>query len=172
MFTDAYRLAADAARWALRFYRDHFWLVFGLSMVPTVQRFWVIEFGPPTPVAVASEIVVALVRVALVVAVVRLMATPGMWHRLKAGITARRTAFLLQWLILALAFVVFDVIPMLLIGAFVPEDSRSVVNATLVAVKNPTVIAFTVLWLSGIAHTLATSTTVRGSSRTEGSRHR
>ncbi len=155
MFT-ALTLARQAAAWALRFYREHFWLVFGLSMVPTVQRFWVIEFGPPSPLAVVSEVLVALVRIALVVAVVKLLATPGMWERLKAGIGARRTTFLLQWVILGLAFVVFDVIPMLLIGRFVPEGSQTVVNATLVAVKNPTVIAGTILWMAGVAHALST----------------
>ena len=154
--SDALTLARDAFAWALRFYRDHFWLVFGLSLVPTLQRFWVIEFGPPTPVAVASEVVVALVRIALVVAVVKLLATPGMWERIKSGITFRRTAFLLQWVILGLAFVVFDVIPTLLIGRLVPADAQSTVNATLVAVKNPTVIALTILWLAGIAYVLST----------------
>jgi hypothetical protein len=154
--SDALQVARDALAWALRFYRDHFWLVFGLSLVPTAQRYWVIEYDPPTPVAVVSEVLVALVRIALVVAVVKLMATPGMWQRLKTGITLRRSAFLLQWVILGLAFVVFDVIPAVLIGLLVPADTQNVVNATLVAVKNPTVIAMTILWMAGIAHTLST----------------
>src|SRR5687767_11991003 len=98
---DTLQLCRAAATWALRFYRDHFWLVFGLSLVPSVQRFLVIRFSPPGPVAVTSEVLVALVRIALVVAVLRLLVagTGGadMWARVKAGIDARRTAFLLQW---------------------------------------------------------------------------
>ncbi len=154
--SDALQVARDALAWALRFYRDHFWLVFGLSLVPTLQRYWVIGYDPPTPVAVVSEVLVSLVRITLVVAVVKLMATPGMWQRLKTAITVRRTAFLLQWVILGLAFVVFDVIPTLLIGLLVPADAQDVVHATLVAVKNPTVIAMTILWMAGVAYTLST----------------
>jgi NADH:ubiquinone oxidoreductase subunit 3 (subunit A) len=159
---DALCLARAAATWAIRFYRDHFWLVFGLSLVPTVQRFLVIGSDPPAAVAIGSEVLVALVRILLVVAVVRLMlaglGTDGRtaWARLRRGIAGRRTAFALQWVILALAFVVFDVIPNVLIALLVPESARTMATATLVAVKNPTVIALTVLWLAGIAHALST----------------
>ena len=31
-------LARAAAIWALRFYRAHFWVVFGLSVIPAIQR--------------------------------------------------------------------------------------------------------------------------------------
>lgn len=149
--SDALSLCRTAALWGFRFYRDHFWLVLGLSLIPTVQRFLVVEYKPSLWISISTEVLVTFVRLALVVVIVRgLLAEVGRhdaWARLRRGITARRTAFLLQWVILAIAFVIFDVVPNLLI-------SSPFVTAVLVAVKNPTVIAFTLLWMAGIAYGL------------------
>jgi hypothetical protein len=153
-------LSGEALRWALRFYGRHTLLVFGLSLVPTVQRFVVVGYDVPTAAAVSSEVLVALVRLLLVVLVVRLMLAElgcrggPAWRRLTAAIGARRTEFWLQWVVLAAAFVVFDVLPTVAIALWVPESARDTVNATLVAVKNPTVIAMTVLWMAGVARML------------------
>ncbi|RKN34528.1 hypothetical protein [Micromonospora musae] len=159
----ALALSKAALGWAARFYGHHPLLVIGLSLVPTVQRFLVVRFDVATPVAVTTEVLVVLVRLLLLLLTAGLMlrelAATGIdrraaWSRLTAGIDARPVAFWLQWVVLAAAFVVFDVIPNAVIAAAVPEASRETVTAVVVAVKNPTVIAFTFLWLVGIARTL------------------
>ncbi|WP_143175585.1 hypothetical protein [Cryptosporangium aurantiacum] len=139
-------------------------LVLGLSLVPTVQRFLVVHYDVPAAVAVGSEILVAGVRVLLVVLVVRLLAREltgehglggrAALRRLSTAIDARRGAFWFQWIVLGAAFVVCDVLPNAAVAAWVPDGARDVVTATMVAVKNPTVIAFTVLWIVGIGRTL------------------
>jgi hypothetical protein len=149
-----------AATWAARFYLHHFALVFGLSMIPTLQRFAIVRWDPPAAVSITTEVLVALTRILLAALVVRMMVVESgfagreAWARLMAGIDARRIAFWGQWVLLAAAFVVFDVVPNALIATVVPESARNLVTAWLVAVKNPTIIAFTVLWMAGIARTL------------------
>lgn len=153
-------LAHAAATWAGGFYLHHFTLVFGLSLIPTVQRFAVVRWGPPPAVSVTTEVLVAVARVLLVVVAVRLMiASTGLgaataWSRLKAGIDADPVAFWGQWVLLAVAFLIFDVLPNALIATVVPEPSRDLVTAWLVALKNPTIIACTMLWMIGIGHAL------------------
>ncbi|SDT72384.1 hypothetical protein [Actinoplanes derwentensis] len=160
---DSLSLGRAAARWAGGFYLRHVILVLGLSLIPTAQRFTVISQDVPPAVSIAGEVLVMLVRILLFVLVVRLMldelAAAGIgrresWARLKAGLHARRLAFWGQWVLLIIAFVIFDVLPETLIATVVPESARETATAWLVAVKNPTVIAFTMLWLVGIARTL------------------
>ncbi|MEU4622483.1 hypothetical protein AB0G04_21260 [Actinoplanes sp. NPDC023801] len=153
-------LGRAAAAWAGGFYLHHFALVFGLSLIPTLQRFAVVRWDTPTAVSITSEVLVALVRVLLVVLAVRLMiletGLPGRvaWARLKAGIDAHRVAFWGQWVLLVAAFAGFDLVPNVLIATVVPESARDLVTAWVVAAKNPTIIAFTMLWMIGIARTL------------------
>lgn len=160
-------LAHAAATWAGGFYLHHFALVFGLSMIPTVQRFAVVRWEPPGAVAITTEVLVTVARVLLVVIAVRLMiVSTGLggqdaWNRLKAGIDADPVAFWGQWALLAIAFLIFDVLPNMLIATTVPEGSRDVVTAWLVALKNPTIIAFTMLWMIGIGHGLIVGVTRR-----------
>ncbi|WBB69077.1 hypothetical protein [Micromonospora sp. WMMD812] len=159
----ALTVSMAALRWAARTYAHHPLSILGLSLVPTVQRFLVVRQDLPTPVAVTTEVLVTLVRLLLLVLIVRIMmrelAAAGIdrhaaWSRLTAGIDARRAAFWLQWVVLAVAFVIFDVIPNTVIALAVPEADRAMVEAVVVAVKNPTVIAFTFLWMAGVARTL------------------
>ncbi|MEV1332949.1 hypothetical protein AB0J20_25645 [Micromonospora costi] len=156
-------LSNAALAWAARTYARHLPLVLGLSIVPTVQRFLVVRYDMDAAVAVTSEVLVTLVRLLLLALIIRIMlrelAASGIgrheaWSRLKAGIDARPIAFWSQWAVLAVAFVVFDVIPNAVIALAVPAADRDMVSAIVVAVKNPTVIAFTFLWLVGIARTL------------------
>jgi hypothetical protein len=110
--------------------------------------------------AITSEVLVAGTRILLAVLIVRLMlAETGLdrrsaWARLKTGIDQRRTAFWGQWALLAIAFLIFDVLLNALIATSVPDSRQAVVNAVLVAVKNPTIIAFTLLWMVGIGRAL------------------
>ncbi|MEU4419542.1 hypothetical protein AB0F81_02880 [Actinoplanes sp. NPDC024001] len=157
---DVLRLGRDAAAWATGFYRQHFLLVFGLSMIPTVQRFAVVYWDPPALISITSEVLVAGVRILLAALIVRLMlAETGLdrrtaWERLKTAIDRRLVAFWGQWALLAIAFLIFDIGLNGLVAATVPADAQAAVNAVLVAVKNPTIIAFTLLWMAGIGRTL------------------
>ncbi|GIE35470.1 hypothetical protein Ait01nite_085150 [Actinoplanes italicus] len=157
---DTLSLGSAAATWAGGFYLRHFVLVFGLSLIPTLQRFAVVRWDLPPAVSITTEVLVALVRILLVALAVRLMVlecgfpAPEAWARLKFGLDARRIAFWGQWALLAVAFATFDLVPNVLIATVVPESGRELVTAWLVAVKNPTIIAFTVLWMVGIARTL------------------
>ncbi|GIJ30367.1 hypothetical protein Vqi01_55290 [Micromonospora qiuiae] len=158
-------LGGAAARWAASFYVRHFWLVFGLSMIPTVQRFAVVRYGDDLPAAVnvGGEVVTALTRLLLAYLIVRLaFREPGLadlpvrerWRRLAAGIDARPPDFWFQFLLLAAAFVVLDVLPNAAIGLWVPDQWQNLVSSILVSAKNPTVIAFTLLWMVGVARAL------------------
>lgn len=153
-------VSGAAARWGLGCYRRHFLLVGGLSVVPTAQRFFVVGYDVPAPVAVGSEVLVVLARVLLVVLLLRiLLAETGLrraaaWSRLTAAIDARPSVFWLQAVILGAAFALFDIVPNALVATLVPAADRDTVTAVLVAVKNPTVIAFTFLWMVGVARTL------------------
>lgn len=152
-------LSWRALVWALRFYRDHFWLVFGLSVVPTVQRFIAVRWGDDLPgwVGVAGEVLTMAARVLLVWAIVRIaFAGPGRraWPLISAGIDRHLRVFLAQWLVLGVAFVIFDVIPNAAIAMWAPDGQRELISSILVSAKNPTVIALTFLWMAGIAYTL------------------
>ncbi|MFE2750729.1 hypothetical protein ACFXGA_01875 [Actinosynnema sp. NPDC059335] len=78
------RLALEVPRWAWRFYRRHWAVVVGLSLVGSVQRLVVVNWGDRVPgaVAFASEVVVLAARVLLVVVIWR-RATGG--ERLRGG---------------------------------------------------------------------------------------
>lgn len=154
MIGSALALGGGALRWALHFYAAHFWLVFGLSMVPALQRFAVVRFGDSLPAAVVwgSEALTMAVRILLVYLVLRLMvaelgpmSVAGRWRLFTTGVDNHLGAFLLQFVLLGLAFVVFDVVPQLLY-----RGDQSI----LLAVKNPTVIAMTMLWMAGVGRIL------------------
>jgi hypothetical protein len=160
----ALTLGGAALRWALRFYASHFWLVFGLSLVPTVQRFLVIRFDPPAAISWSSEALTMAARLLLVYLVVRLMAAEfaprsasDRWNLFTAGVSLRLRAFLLQFVLLGIAFVIFDVVPGLLISELVAQDRQDLWRSVLVSAKNPTVIAMTILWMVGVGRTLMRS---------------
>ncbi|RLP86439.1 hypothetical protein EAD98_28730 [Micromonospora sp. CV4] len=158
-------LSWAALRWATHFYARHFWIVFGLSMIPTVQRFIAVRYSDDLPAAaqIGGEILTGLARLLLVYVVLRLaFREPGLanltlgerWLRLTAGINERVRDFWFQFLVLAAAFVVLDILPTAAIALWVPDERQNLVSSVLVSVKNPTVIAYTILWMLGIGRTL------------------
>jgi hypothetical protein len=164
----AWSLSVEAARWALRFYAQHWPLVLGLSLVPSLQRFMVIRYGQqfPTGIGVAGEVVTAGVRVLLVYLVLRIMVTEAgwshlglaqRWQRLGQGIDGRMRDFLAQFLVLGIAYLIFGALPELAISLWVPEQRQDQIQAILVSAKNPTVIAMTILWIVGVGHHLMSS---------------
>ena len=62
-----------------------------------------------------------------------------------------------RWIIpavLGAAFVVFDTLPTAAITAWVPDPQAELVMAVLVAAKNPTVIAFTLIWMVAVVRAM------------------
>lgn len=154
------RLTTDAASWALRFYRDHFLLVFGLSLIAGLQRFVSVRFGEDLPLlsGFSGEMVTMAVRLLLVALILRIAfgaVAPPRWKRVTAGIDRDQKSFYLQFVVLAVAFAIFDLLPNAAMSAWVPESRQDLATAIVLLVKNPTVIAFTLLWMTGIGVVLA-----------------
>lgn len=151
---DEARLALAVPRWAWHIYRRHLVLIVGLSLVPSVQRLIVVNWTDEVPdtVALLSEVVVMAVRLLLVVLVWRL-ATRGERLRWAHG----RTFFSAHWLSLVIqgglimaAALVFDTGMEQVVGGLFPESARQTYLAVLLFVKNPTIIAFTFVWMVGV----------------------
>ncbi|MFD1146608.1 hypothetical protein [Saccharothrix hoggarensis] len=155
------RLAWEVPRWAGRFYLRHWAVVVGLSLVASVQRLVVVNWGDAVPdgVAFASEVVVAAARVLLVVVIWRL-ATRGerpRWANARSFASRHWPSLLWQGAFLAVAFLVFDVVTEHVVGGLLPESARQTYLAVLLFVKNPTVIAFTFVWWVGLVRQAAVS---------------
>ncbi|MEU4740055.1 hypothetical protein AB0G02_06245 [Actinosynnema sp. NPDC023658] len=154
-------LALEVPRWAGRFWLRHWAVVVGLSLVASVQRLVVVNWGDRVPggLAVASEVVVVAARLLLVVVVWRL-ATRGerpSWANCAAFAREHRPSLVWQVVLLAAAFLVFDVGAEQVVGGLLPESARQTYLAVLLFVKNPTVIAFTFVWLVGLVRQAAVS---------------
>lgn len=161
-----FRLASAVPAWAWRFYREHLGVVVGLSLLPSIQRLVVVGWGDvvPSGVKAASEIGVVVVRVLLLVLVVR-WAFDGAstaWGHAGRFLREHPLSLLFQLGFLGLALVVFDVVAEDLVGAAIPESARAAYLAALLFVKNPTVIAFTFVWLVGLMLQMLSYDLVRG----------
>lgn len=152
----ALRLSRDAARWGVGFYLRHLVPIAGLSLIPAAQRFLAVGWGDQLPGVVTSggEVLTAVTRVLLIGLILRLMvreAGPRPWPRFTAFIDRRPADFMLQFAVLGLAYVAFGALPNLAIERLVAPEGRDLALAVLLAVKNPTVIAFTFVWMAGVA---------------------
>ncbi|MDU0288655.1 hypothetical protein [Saccharothrix longispora] len=163
-------LALDVLRWAAGFYLRHWRWVAGLSLVASVQRLAVVGGWLPPGPALASEVLVAGVRIALVVLVwrVALRGERPDWPGARAF--ARRHWPSLGWhlVLMSAAALVFDV-GLEAAGALLPEAWRQTYLAVLLFAKNPTVIAFTVLWWVGVVRQAAVSRPVPAGATPSGS---
>jgi hypothetical protein len=158
------RLAREVLGEAWNRYRRHLVPVVGLSLVGSAQRALVQFVGGDLPpsAALALEGVTWGCRVLLVVLLwrwiiggderLRGVGPPEGLRRL--GRYARRhwPALLLQLAGLGAAALAFDALPDLLIAPLVPAAAQPVYWAVLLAVKNPTIIAFTVVWYLALVH--------------------
>ncbi|MCE6999292.1 hypothetical protein LZG04_31460 [Saccharothrix sp. S26] len=156
-----FRLAMEVPRWAARFYRRHWAVVVGLSLIASVQRLLVVNRGDHVPgaVAFASEVVVLAARV-LLVAVIWRSATRGerlTWAGARSFAARHWRSLLWQGVLLTAAFLVFDVVAEQVVGGLLPESARQTYLAVLLFVKNPTVIAFTLVWWVGLIRQVAVS---------------
>ncbi|MBM6403562.1 hypothetical protein JQN72_04800 [Phycicoccus sp. CSK15P-2] len=146
------RLALEPLHWSAAFYRRHWPLVAGLSVLVSAERAADQLTGLPQP---AAEIATTLVRLALVAyVVVHGVSRDPTWRaasqrpRPSALGLYRRHPGLVPWhlALLATGLVVFDVVPDLLVRTMVAPGDQALAWAVLLAVKNPTVIAFSLLW--------------------------
>jgi len=151
-----WQLAVEVPRWAWRFYRRHLALVVGLSLVGSVQRFVVVTWTDeiPHPVALASEALVLAARLLLVVAVWRLATPKGRpsWTHARTFTREHWPSLVFQAGLVMAAALVFD-IGLESVGDLLP-DPRTYL-AVLLFVKNPTIIAFTTVWLVGVVRQVA-----------------
>ncbi|HYQ69312.1 hypothetical protein [Actinophytocola sp.] len=160
-----WRLAISVPRWAWHFYRRHVVLVVGLSLVGSVQRLIVVNWTDEIPHAVAlgSEVVVMAARLLLLVAIWRLATPKGRPSRahLRAFLREHWPSLLCQAGLLAAAAAVFD-LGLEGLAGLLPASARQTYLAVLLFVKNPTVIAFTFVWLVGIVRQLVLASARRG----------
>jgi hypothetical protein len=155
------RLALEPPRWALAFYARHLLLVAGLSLVPAVERFGVALWGDAlsTPSRVALEVLAQGARVVLIVLVVRVAILKdervragrqlGDGRRVRAFLDHRWPGLLWQGALLLALFAVFSVVPEQVVPLWIPASGQDLYWALLLAVKNVTVIAVTLVWMVG-----------------------
>lgn len=168
------RLAWQVPAWAWRFSLRHFPVIAGLSLVASVQRLVVVGRDLPGGWAQASELLVAAARVALVVVIWRL-ATRGerlSWAAAGAFASAHWRSLVVQGLLLSAAFLAFDVGAERVVGGLLPEAARQAYLAVLLFVKNPTVIAFTLVWWVGLVRQVSRAPERAGAAVPEGVRRR
>jgi hypothetical protein len=152
-----WQLALSVPRWAWGFYRRHLLLVVGLSLIPSVQRLIVVNWTEEIPhaIAFASEAVVMAVRLLLLVAIWRLATPPGSpsWQHLRTFVAEHWLSLVFQGGLIMLAALVFDT-GLEGVGALLPESAQQTYLAVVLFVKNPTIIAFTFVWMVGVVRQL------------------
>ncbi len=148
------KLALEVPRWTWCWYADHLGLVLGLSLIASVQRLVVVNWADeiPSGLAMASELVVLAARVALVVLMWR-SAMAGLtlsWSAARAFAREHWLSLVWQFVLLGVAFAVFEVLAEHVVSGLLPESARQTYLAVLLFVKNPTVIALMMLWWIGV----------------------
>lgn len=151
------RVAIAVPRWALGFFRRHLVMVLALSAVPAVERFTG-QMSARDPVLGAMlELTTLAARVAFIALVLRFAITrepaigpigaAEVGRRLRAFSAQHPRSLVLQVVLIALLFVLADVVPERLVPALTPVGP--LYWAVLLAAKNLTVIPFTMIWLVG-----------------------
>jgi hypothetical protein len=79
------------------------------------------------------------------------MSSQQLWANVTAFFRARWLSLVIQAALLAAGFLLFDVVPGHVVPRFIDPDRHSLYWAILLAVKNPTVIAFYLIWMVAIA---------------------
>ena len=161
-----FKTAVDVPQWAFRFYIKHILLIAGISAVPSIERFLILYFEPGWSDfwLIALEVLVESLRIVLLWLIVRLAIGKAeqlkgidrkeRWIRVKAFLKHRWLNIVFQLLLMMVATLLFDVFLEQVIGTFVPETARNRYLALLLAIKNPTVIAWFMVWLVGIPRQL------------------
>ena len=164
------RIAIAVPRWALGFFRRHPLMVVALSAVPALERFTGQTSARDHVLGATLELTTLAARVALVALVVRfaIAREPGIGpldaaeigRRLRAFSAQHPRSLMLQGALMAMLFVLADVVPERLVPALTPVGP--LYWAVLLATKNLTVIPFTMIWLVGaVRQALLTATPAR-----------
>ncbi|MFL6119036.1 hypothetical protein [Actinophytocola sp.] len=157
-----WQLAVAVPRRAWRFYRRHLPLVVGLSLVGSVQRLIVVNWTDeiPPPIALASEVVVMVARLLLVVAIWRRATPKGRpsWSHVRVFVREHWLSLVFQAGLVMAAALVFDT-GLEGLGDLLPGHTRQTYLAVLLFLKNPTIIAFTFVWLVGLVRQVVLDST-------------
>ncbi|WP_307793398.1 hypothetical protein [Amycolatopsis sp. MtRt-6] len=140
--------------WTWRCYAGNWRPIVGLSSIASIQRLFVVNWTGQIPhgAALASEVVVLAARIVLVVLLWRL-AMRGLTLRWSAGRAFARKhwrSLLWQSAFLGAAVLVFEVLAEHVLATLLPEPARQTYLAVLLFLKNPTVIALTLVWGIGL----------------------
>ena len=151
--------AVAVPRWALGFYGRHAAWVVGISLIPSLQRFVAVSGRAPALGGAPGEVITAAARLLLVALVVRTSVTRDpevarlsdeeRRQRTSAFLRRNWPSLLVQLVLLGAAGLLFDVVPEQFVAPSISAAARPTYTAVLLAVKNPTVIAFTMIWLVG-----------------------
>jgi hypothetical protein len=152
------RSELDIPLWALKFYTRHLPPILGLSLLVSAERF----AAQMTELPAAAELFTMAVRALLLFVIVRaaLFRDPEIdtsapaRHSVRRFLRTRWSTLAVQGLLLGLAAVVFDVIPEQVVGPSIPAEHQPLYTGLLLAVKNPTVIALTIIWLVGLVRAM------------------
>ncbi|MFC5745658.1 hypothetical protein [Actinomadura rugatobispora] len=155
------RTAVEVPSQALGFYRRHPVLIVGISLVPGLERFVSVQTDLPGPLPVVMETLTLLARVLLIGLIVRLAfgreSTGDSGHPARF-LRERWPSLMLQAAMLGGLVMVFDVIPEQIIRDWIPSGGEDLYTAVLLLIKNPTVIAFTFVWMVLAARQVVTYT--------------
>ena len=155
-------LALTVVAWAGHFFLHHSRLILTISLVPAAQRAVSQLWGDQLPggISLIGELVTAAVRIFLfvvvfylaIVAEEKLRGVDGKEAARRAGRFAQDhwRSLLVQMGLLLLAVIIFDHIPEEVIAPRISEPAQLIYWASLLALKNLTIIPFTLLWQIGI----------------------
>lgn len=160
--TSEVRLALTVLAWTARFFLHHAGVILTISLAAAAQRavsqLWADQL--PGGISLIGELVTAAARILLfvvvfylaIVAEENLQGVDGKEAARRAGRFARNhwRSLLVQMGLLLLAVLIFDRIPEALIAPRISEPAQPVYWASLLALKNLTIIPFTLIWQIGI----------------------
>jgi hypothetical protein len=152
--------AAEVPRWAWSFYCRHWVWIVGLSLVPAAQRVVSQLWGDRLPdfAGLVLEALTMLVRILLFALIFRIailrdpaLAAQGesRWRRATRFARDQWPSLVLQFGMFMGVAIIFKVVPDILIAPRIPSDWSRIYWAAVLAMKNPTIIAFTMVWIVG-----------------------
>ncbi|GAA4881350.1 hypothetical protein [Saccharopolyspora cebuensis] len=157
--TSPFTTALEVPRWALGFYLRHLPWIVGLSLLPALERVALLLWDDlPDGLGTLLEVLVWALRALLVVLIYRAaISTDQRLRELdprtrkarpESFLHTHRTAFALQLGLFACGYVVFSIPEWA--AALVPTEHEHLYLAVVLAAKNPTVIAFYMIWVVGV----------------------
>lgn len=157
----AMRAAVEVLAWAFAFYRRNLREILAISSVSAVARVVAVGWASlPAVIPTTLELVTLGARLLLLWTIFRRglladdrlrgLSSTEIWQRMTAFARTRWSVLLVHLALLAGAVAVFDIVPERIAVRWVPEEKTSAHMAALLAVKNLTVIAFTLIWMVGI----------------------